>query len=616
MAAALALLAGVPAAQAAGIVLEQGVVCVQPAGALACRDEPVRLPFYWDRTHPDRDGRARFTFEWRGDGLGGAGAGRPGVEPVPALFLPHAGNAFRVALNGVEVFALGAPGTRQHDSGKRPWLVTLPTNLLHADLNRLEITLEATAGRAAQLAPVTVGPLSEIDDAYAREHLWRVQLSAAMLWMGLVLGAMSLAAWWVQREPMFLSYAIAEFAWAARLADMFFVEMPLSWVAWGTGVAVAFGTAQLAMTHFFLNAVGCWHGRWKTGYWSYVAMWLAVVPVVAALESRTLWVDWVAFGTVGFVALALFVAWQGFRQRLHWRWLFAGFVLVSTVTGTMDVLEAPGSIYMHPTWNRLAWAAFSLALAALVARRLWHARQHELRVQDELRQALDAQARELEAANRQRAASELALAMQQERQRVMRDMHDVLGSRLSGLLSLAGRQDREASELQSEVRLAIDDLREVVDAMEPFDGNLDTMLAKLRPQLERRLSLAGVTLDWAVDDLPVADHLTPAQVQHLRRLLLEAANNVARHARATRAALAAHVRADAIEVELQDDGIGIGPTADRPPDAGTGNGLRNMQWRARELGATLSMRRDGGTRVTLRLPLPAPRLSSPPGDPA
>jgi hypothetical protein len=255
-------------------------------------------------------------------------------------------------------------------------------------------------------------------------------------------------------------------------------------------------------------------------------------------------------------------------------------------------------MYMHPTWSRFIWLGYSLALAALVARRLLRARLAQQRAHEELRSALAAQAVELDVANRQRARGELDLAMEQERQRVMRDMHDVLGGRLSGLLSLAGRQGPAAAELQSEVRIAIDELREVVSAMAPFDGNLATMLGSLRPQLERRLALVGVSLDWSVDDLPMAESFTPVKVQHLRRLLLEAATNVARHAKAERAELSARVTDGAIEVRLADDGVGFDPAA----AAARGNGLRNMQWRAQALGAEIRFERSAGTTLTLRLP--------------
>ncbi len=325
------------------------------------------------------------------------------MNDLPAVYLPRVGNAFSASLNGGRFYAVGHPGTRRHDTVKRPYLIALPAALLRRDDNVLQITVEATGGRAAQLGPVTLGVHDELEDRFELERFWRVQLSAAMMWMALTLGLMSLAVWRVQREPMFLSYAVAELAWAARLADMFFIEMPLPWPQGGAGVAVAFAISQLAI------------GQW-----------------------RALWIGWIALATLCYVLLAVYVGWRAFRERHYWRWIFACFVLMATVAGALDVLESPGSIYMHPTWSRLVWAGYSLALAALVARRLLLARHAQQQANETLRLALAAQAAELDQVNRLRSRVELDLAMAQERQRVMRDMHDVLGARLSGLLSRPG----------------------------------------------------------------------------------------------------------------------------------------------------------------------------------
>ncbi len=584
-----------PAAHAS-VQLSEATACVQPKDAAPCEDRLALLPFYWDRDHGADHGQARFTLRFAAKSVAALSGA---TIDAPALFLPRVGNAFSVALNGQTLFAVGDADTRQHDSVKRPYLISLPASLIQAEGNVLQVTIFATAGRAAQLAPMQLGNRVDLEEAFEREYFWRVQLTAALMWTAILLGLMGLSVWLVQREPMFLSYGIAEIAWGLRLADMFFIEMPLPWQQWGAGVAVVFGVSQLAMTHFFLNAVGRWQGRWRRGFWIYTALWCAMVPLIVLGELREVWIGWVALGATGYVAVALFVGWQGFRERHRWRWLFASFVLTAAVAGFLDVLESPGSMYMHPTWARLVWAVYGLALATLVARRLLLARRAQQAANETLRSALAAQAVELDEANRQRARAELERAMEQERQRVMRDMHDVLGGRLSGLLSLAGRQGPAAAELQSQVRMAMQELREVVDAMSPFDGNLATMLGSLRPQLERRLSLVGIALDWSVDELPTTDELTPVKVQHLRLLLLEAATNVARHSKATRATLSARLQGGVIELQLADDGVGFDMVSAQA--LGRGNGLRNMQWRARALGAEFDAICRTGTTLTLRL---------------
>jgi signal transduction histidine kinase len=591
VAACLALLPPVVAA----LEMSSASVCELPAGVAACTPRVVALPYHWDLAHGSRDGSARFTLRFGAEDL--ARAGRGTGTDAPAILLPRIGNAFALGLNGADVFGVGAPGTQRVDTVKRPYLVPLPPESMRAD-NQLVITIHAQAGRAAQLGPISVGQHADLLPAYERELFWRVQITATLMWMGLVLGLMSLAVWGVQREALFLAYAVAELAWALRLAEMFPVEMPLDWQVWGAGVATLFATSQLAMTFFFLNAIDRWRGWLRRGYRCYVGLWAVVVPLVVMLRLRELWIAWVVSGSLMFVALALFVAWHSFREKHFWRWGFAAFVLSMVVAGVLDILESPGSMYMHPTWTRLVWGGFSVGLALLVGRRLHRARAAMLASNAALRAALEQQALELRQAHDQQARADLDRAMLEERQRVMRDMHDGLGAQLSGLLSMAGREGTRPHELQSQVRSAIDELRMVVDAMAPFDGNLAGMLGSLRPRLERHLALCNVSLEWAVDELPPTPHLSPTQVQHLQRLLLEAVTNIARHSGAGVARLGARSTGQAIELCLTDDGAGFDPHAPV-----SGNGLRNMRWRAEALGAALSITGHAGTSLSLVLPV-------------
>lgn len=570
-------------------------VCEQPAAAPACTPQTTTLPYHWDTRHGAHDGSATFTLNVPSDAFSAKAGGA--AKNAPAVFLPRIGNAFSISLNGNEMLAVGEAGTQRFDTAKRPYLLALPADTIRAH-NTLVITIHAQAGRAAQLAPITLGQLAELTPAYERTLFWRVQVTGALMWMGIVLGLMSLAVWWVQREALFLAYAVAELAWALRLSEMFWVEMPLAWQAWGAGVAVAFATAQLAMSFFFLNAVDCWRGWFRRGFHIYVGLWIVIVPSIVVGRLRDLWVGWLVSGTLMFVALAVFVGWRAFAQRHHWRWLFAAFVLSMVVAGVGDIAESPGSMYMHPTWTRLVWGGFSVALALLVARRLHRNRAALLASNAAMREALASQAIELRLAHEKQAQADLERAMVEERQRVMRDMHDGLGAQLSGMLSMVSADGTPRSDLQAQVRLAIEELRTVVDAMTPFDGNLGTMLGSLRPRLERRLTLAKIALEWAVDELPATDRLTPLQVQHLQRLLLEAMTNIAKHSKATIVRLSARSLPGVIELCVRDNGSGFDTTI-----AHAGNGLRNMHWRANALGATLTIDGSGGASLVLSLPV-------------
>ncbi len=590
---ALALLQSSPAGAATLTLAE---ACVQAVSAKTCASIEPTLPFHWDRSGPDGDGEAVFGFEFARD---------PADGDTPTLFLPHVGNGFSVSLNGHRVFAIGGTGNQTVDAGKRPWLVPLPPIRLRDD-NRLVITLVAADGRAAQLQPPRIGSYSSMQALYDREHLWRVEATRTLMWIAALIGAICILMWMVQRDALFAACGLAQLAWAMRLAEMFWIQMPLPWPIWSALLATLFAGVQASLCYFFLQAAERWDARWRKGFLGAAVAWAVAVPGIVWTGSATLWLGWLAIVTTAFIATTLYVAWVAFREQQFWRWLLSAWLLASLAAGAADVLASPGSVYLHPTWSRLAVALFSLALVTLVARQLREAYDADRMRARELKSALAKQQQRLQTLHEADARREVERATWNERQRLMRDMHDGLGAQLYGLHALAGRPEAARRELQGQIRQAIEELRLVVDAMNPFDGDLAAMLGDLRPPLERRLALSQVELRWAVDELPTISDFSPSKLQHLKRLLLEAATNIARHSGATEARLAASAQDGVLSLEIGDNGRGFDANSPK-----AGNGLRNMRWRAMMIGAQFSMESRDGCKLRLKMPLSALQASAP-----
>ena len=93
-------------------------------------------------------------------------------------------------------------------------------------------------------------------------------------------------------------------------------------------------------------------------------------------------------------------------------------------------------------------------------------------------------------------------------------------------------------------------------------------------------------------------------------IMKEAMNNCAKYAGAHRCTLQAQVSEGWLELILQDDGVGFDLHAQRSADH---HGLRNMQQRAAESGATLDIQsaEGKGTRITLKVPLTGHRPATP-----
>lgn len=188
-----------------------------------------------------------------------------------------------------------------------------------------------------------------------------------------------------------------------------------------------------------------------------------------------------------------------------------------------------------------------------------------------------------------------------ERQRVMHDMHDGLGSTLTSSLVLLERGELTVPQAAVLMRECVDDLRLVIDSLEPTSKDIATLLGMLRYRLQHRFESADVRVLWQMGDLPSLPWLEPSLALDLLRLTQEAIANALKHADATELTLTARHDDNNIELVLQDDGCGFDPVEMKL----AGRGIRTMQTRAQRLHAPLSIEStpNVGTKISVRLPI-------------
>ena len=204
------------------------------------------------------------------------------------------------------------------------------------------------------------------------------------------------------------------------------------------------------------------------------------------------------------------------------------------------------------------------------------------------------------------------LALDEDRQRIARDLHDLVIQRLFATgLSLQGvlsSMARDPDTAHTRVEAAIDDLDETVRTIRTTIFALEGSRRagpSLRDQLvdasESAVAALGfrprVTFEGPVDTL-ASEAVTDDAVATLR----EALTNVARHARATEVSVRVCAIRGALQLEVADDGVG--PTS---RDVGQeGHGLRNIADRARRHGGSsaLEARTPHGSVLRWSVPLP------------
>jgi signal transduction histidine kinase len=203
-------------------------------------------------------------------------------------------------------------------------------------------------------------------------------------------------------------------------------------------------------------------------------------------------------------------------------------------------------------------------------------------------------------------------AGQEERNRLAQDLHDSVKQQIyavqTNLATVDARWDHDASG----ARTAIEHARRAArDAMVEMSALLDRLrrdpiesvglVEALRRQCEAVGFQTGAKVSTTFGDLPEDSCLPSSAMTSVFRIAQEALANIARHARAKHVALqlATSKERNALFLEIRDDGCGFDTQS-----SSAGMGLRNMRFRAEQIGAELEMQSEDGEGSVMRLWLP------------
>ncbi len=334
--------------------------------------------------------------------------------------------------------------------------------------------------------------------------------------------------------------------------------------------------------------------RNNRGYWLRSA--LVYVPFVAVyvlfVQARRLRVQLGLLAAMATLGLIGFSFNGGASSLLTLATAFLPFVVGDVFTillcfvGTAAALTVVG-LFAHESWINLGIAYFLIAVVG---------------------------SSNIFIGQRKRANARLSLAQDEierlaalaERERIARDMHDVLGHTLSVIVlksELAGRLLKldparnhaaalaEIADVESTARQALSEVREAIG------GYRARGLPAEIDHARRTLATADVTLSA---ELPSQLRLSPTEETVLSLAVREAVTNVIRHARATRCDLRLTAApAGDHTLTLADNGTAFGATPTRE-----GNGLRGMRERVASLGGALSLT-PGELGTVLRIDLPS-----------
>jgi signal transduction histidine kinase len=465
------------------------------------------------------------------------------------------------------------------------------------------VALPVPAGSYHAVSRLWVGPREVLEKRWQ----WRVRMQTglpqAVSLTLVVLGAFALTLWLRRRdEAIYGLFALVALSWMVRNLH-YYVSQPASttgqdWFWWATHASLAW--VMLTALLFAL--------RFARRRARLLERGLVAAVVLVSVVSMPLWlrqVDMVVlqYGVTAVVA-AIGTGWLGvlaWRERCTELRVMVLALVGAVAVGGHDLAVLAGWAWPeHFFWLPFATLAVMLSFLHAVQRRYVGTVEQVQAENSQLQEDLDEQVSVLQAQNAQLREAERQQALLLERQRIMADMHDGLGSSLLSALVAVEQGSMSHERVVEVLRECVDDLRLVIDSLEPVGHDLVSLLATMRYRLGKRLQIGGLKLDWDVQDLPPLPWLEPPDALHVLRLMQEALNNVLKHARASRVRMVTRHHGSYVEIRVEDDGAGF--------DLQTiqhGRGLKSQIKRAQALGGKLRVDSSPGhgTRLSLRLPV-------------
>jgi signal transduction histidine kinase len=274
------------------------------------------------------------------------------------------------------------------------------------------------------------------------------------------------------------------------------------------------------------------------------------------------------------------------------------FELLLNSAADIELLERP------PWWNlRRFLVTIAALITVLAAAALWITQLHR---------KVEQRTRLLEREHGRREHAERERALEVERSRIARDLHDDLGSSLTEIRVMASTGLRsppvdERSTLLfksifQKARSLVSALDVIVWAVNPEANTLQSLADYLGSYTENYLANAGITCRFRIPvTLPAVT--LEGQVRHeLFLAVKETLNNIVRHSRATEVEFHLRLENQLLEIDIMDNGCGF----DLNAASHAGHGIKNIPKRLAHLGGSgeLISRPGQGTTVRLRLPLP------------
>ena len=480
----------------------------------------------------------------------------------------------------------------------RPAFVPLPLHLTPG-AHRIDIRLRTVAGTFPGLSEIWYGQHELLENECGALQDLQVGMRLGGLMLMLFITLVSVSVYASQRDALSMGFALAALSWCLHALVVLGWLGTMSDTTWITCFMVTRPMTGMFGLYVALCLIQNRHRHFE---WALLGLGLIAYLALALLPMQH-WQTWL-MGVAAIIvpitlAMGFYLLWYASSKSGYLSdFAFAISMFFGVGVNALDLARAK-ELLPYSLLSMTHWVApfLALSIGLLASERLVRYLRYKKEAAWQLKQELSAQKIQLAAYHEEIQTQRERILLTEERQRLVRDMHDGLGSQLisaSALLKSGPMQASRSAELTALIDHALLDLRSLLDVFSSprqvdKDDTQDTvslLLAMLRHRLTPVFRSQGIQFAWQAEAMPQGFLPSDQDRLQLLRLLQEACTNIIKHAHAKSVTMRTLVSDSVIVFEVQDDGQGIESANDNAVKR-SGHGMANMADRAARLGAEL-----------------------------
>lgn len=570
----------------------------------------VDFPFHWRNQYPQTHAvwyRLEFTRAQLQSLIADSVDTR---EQLWGMYIWRLNQTADIWLNGSKIGSGGnSGGTESGTSMARHWnsplYFSVPPGLLQ-DTNTIYIKHFAEHSWGS-MEPVVLGDERYLRPVYETRYFIQNDISLGLFVFVLSTGLFTFMVWVTRREETeYLWFSITSAGFSVFCLNQFIRYLPVEPDLWRWLANVTTDLWAVSLVIFLLRSLRLHRPKLEKIALAYLASGVVVYFYASFFQVFALNV----YFHLGSLLLGIYsfnLCVQLYSQTRRALPLFyAGVIALLFVSGTHDTamqaivnigeLELAGNNFQnHFNFVHFSAPIMFLFIAASLIKRFIDSMNEARRLNRELETRINLAKQEL-AENYQALQDTLVYkTASEERERIYRDLHDDVGSKL---LSLYYRLDNKSDSILA--KSALEDLRDIVSRKSLKSYSLKTAVQEWQNEAQERVRDASIPLTWHFDNGEPEVTLSEQQHAHLRRMLREVLSNAILHGTGvSEIRVSITARDGELKISVANDGVQV-PAAQWKH----GRGLSNLRVRSRDLSGKFAVSDLGNSWVELFWTIP------------